>query len=874
MAVPPSEDQIADEIVVFASGLSRERRRAAREEAAHAHLLMFFRETCQRFLQERCIFFHVPALRCLARKCLYERSVRRVLPLAQAFHDVEDLLCLQDIQPDIALLRDVDERVGRERIVACSFLCRDALEDEDHAGRQLALHIFWNLRKRKEAARQGCELRASLRQRFAQRRLEIVERQVGNRDAAGDVFEVDDLMLQLLHLFLAIREIVHAFLGFFVDDIFLARRRDVEQNHAPAHALHEINVFVEVFRRPEIHELHGRAPRADAVNAAEPLDDAHGIPMDVIVHEIVAVLEVLALGDAVRRDEDVDLALDLWIAAFLVLGMRRKERQERIEVGELDVMALEILERRLVVARARDFGRVGVMRGERGRELVVEVICRIGKRCENQNLAVAVVRRMRDFLADKCAKRRELLVAARSDGLGGNLELRQEFIVIGEVLPPAQEIHVLQKHFDLAAERCIGELWIIGIKAFDVERGIVDAALFVDDGEFVLDAPGNFPHGQREGMDRAFHALQEIHADEADELLLAVGLPEDGVAGLDFDIVFFRVCFALFRQQIGNRRVERERQALQSLVDLADVRELFLRVDARIFVARRQAFREASDFAHIVIFFDVATRAGDRHEVEQLEIILVHHVHETLHRALRVREVLPLVENELRPPQRRLDTRDALLQKCVVLALGDERDLILDVVHAIVDRRGREHQDARLHALLDDVFHEALIARHFVIGRIVVAEIMAFIDDEQIVVAPVHGREIDVAGGSSLAAEIGMIQHIVVEAIGGELVAPVVLRVDRPVLAQLLRAEHEHAVVAQLVVFDDGKRFKRLAEADAVRDDAAAVFLDLIDRAEHAVFLERKELVPDARVAETRPRLDDVLVREARKLVLEHMIER
>ena len=48
---------------------------------------------------------------------------------------------------------------------------------------------------------------------------------------------------------------------------------------------------------------------ADAIDAAEALDDADGIPVDVVVDEAVAVLKVLALGDAVGGDEQVDLAL-------------------------------------------------------------------------------------------------------------------------------------------------------------------------------------------------------------------------------------------------------------------------------------------------------------------------------------------------------------------------------------------------------------------------------------------------------------------------------------------------------------------------------------------------------------------------------------
>ena len=112
----------------------------------------------------------------------------------------------------------------------------------------------------------------------------------------------------------------------------------------------------------------------------------------------------------------------------------------------------------------------------------------------------------------------------------------------------------------------------------------------------------------------------------------------------------------------------------------------------------------------------------------------------------------------------------------------------------------------------------------------------------------------------AVAGEVGVVQDVVVEAVGGEDVAAVVGLVERPVVAQPLRAEHQHAVVAQLVVFDDGQRLEGLAEADAVGDDAAAEALQLVDRPDHAVPLELEELLPDGGVADAGGGLDDPLL--------------
>ena len=82
----------------------------------------------------------------------------------------------------------------------------------------------------------------------------------------------------------------------------MAGSRDVHRLHPVLHAVGEVDVLVEVDVRPEIDELDGCVLRADAVNAPEALDDADGIPMDVVVDHAVAVLQVLSFRNAVRAE--------------------------------------------------------------------------------------------------------------------------------------------------------------------------------------------------------------------------------------------------------------------------------------------------------------------------------------------------------------------------------------------------------------------------------------------------------------------------------------------------------------------------------------------------------------------------------------------
>ena len=206
-------------------------------------------------------------------------------------------------------------------------------------------------------------------------------------------------------------------------------------------------------------------------------------------------------------------------------------------------------------------------------------------------------------------------------------------------------------------------------------------------------------------------------------------------------------------------------------------------------------------------------------------------------------------------------------------ALGDEGDLVLEVGEAVVDRRGREHEDAGLDALLDDAPHEAVVAGLAVVVGGLVAEVVRLVDDDQVVVAPIDVSQVDVAGSAAVAGEIGVVEHVVIEAVGGEEVAAVVGLVERPVVAESLGHEHQHAVVAKLVVFDDGQRLEGLAEADAVGDDAAAQPLQLVDGPDNAIPLELVELLPDCGIADAGGGLDDAFFVQFVTEVLEDVEE-
>ncbi|MCY1354403.1 hypothetical protein D9M69_407790 [compost metagenome] len=132
----------------------------------------------------------------------------------------------------------------------------------------------------------------------------------------------------------------------------------------------------------------------------------------------------------------------------------------------------------------------------------------------------------------------------------------------------------------------------------------------------------------------------------------------------------------------------------------------------------------------------------------------------------------------------------------------------------------------------------------------VVAEVVRFVDDDQVEVAPVERCQVDAIHAATVTGQVCVREHGIGEAIFEEGVefAVVLGEIDRPVVAQLLGAEHQYAVVAQFVVLDDRQRRVGFAQAHAVGQDAAVVLVDLVDGAFDAIFLEVEQSLPDVSV--------------------------
>ena len=506
-------------------------------------------------------------------------------------------------------------------------------------------------------------------------------------------------------------------------------------------------------------------------------------------------------------------------------------------------------------------------------QLIEQVVGRVGEGAEHEHLPVAGIVRVQGLLGDELPELDELGVALGSHGGRIFEQAPQHGDVEVEVPGDLRDVHVAQVDGYLAA---CGELLGIVIVVEVAELGpriVSDARPDVVEPPAQVEAPVEDPlKRDAEAVDAGLHALEDVHAHEvrhrggAMHLALEVLAPRVPVAHL--------VLGAPVVANVGEHLVLGEGELGDHVVGLGDWRQLACGVDGRVERQGRASRREGAGIGPVVLR-DVLSRARDGEHVEELEVVGVHGIDEALGGALRVVELAPLVEACLRGLGNLSDGGNPVgFRQIRVIALGDELYLVTQVEQLVVDGGCGEHEHLRADAGLNHVLDEARVAVLLLGVRALVAEVVRLIDHDEIVVAPAEVLQVDVSAHPMVAGQVGVVQHIEGEAIVRERVAIVVgAGPERPVLAQSLGAQHEHAAVALLVVLDHRERLVGLSEADAVRDDAALVLLELADGANYRIPLEVVELVPDDGLLELETRADGVVLAVLHE-VAEEVVER
>src|SRR5690349_5147038 len=95
----------------------------------------------------------------------------------------------------------------------------------------------------------------------------------------------------------------------------------------------EVDILVQDVSRPKVDEVHLRIGAFEPVDATKALDNANRVPVDVVIDDSVTVLQILAFGDAVGGDENVDFLVSRHSWHFVTLfGLWRKVSENVVEV--------------------------------------------------------------------------------------------------------------------------------------------------------------------------------------------------------------------------------------------------------------------------------------------------------------------------------------------------------------------------------------------------------------------------------------------------------------------------------------------------------------------------------------------------------------
>ena len=239
----------------------------------------------------------------------HRARVGQITAHAQTFHAVQRVFRLGIGQQHRAMFAHVHQVHGRQWVARVygfgrrSALGAQAKQDaRRHVGVVRGGHSAGTQRHRLQLARVVLQVACQVD-------TEVGQCQVRDGDAAGQVLQIDHCVLQLEQLLAAVLQVIHRVAGLLLDEVFFTSCRHIQQHHAPAHALLEVQVLLQLHVGPEVGQLDRTVRRPEAVDTTEALDDPHWIPVDVIVHQPVTVLEVLAFADAVGGDQQIQLAL-------------------------------------------------------------------------------------------------------------------------------------------------------------------------------------------------------------------------------------------------------------------------------------------------------------------------------------------------------------------------------------------------------------------------------------------------------------------------------------------------------------------------------------------------------------------------------------
>ena len=217
--------------------------------------------------------------------------------------------------------------------------------------------------------------------------------------------------------------------------------------------------------------------------------------------------------------------------------------------------------------------------------------------------------------------------------------------------------------------------------------------------------------------------------------------------------------------------------------------------------------------------------AGNSHAIQHLEEIKIEGFEQSVRGAFLSRQLAPCIECTLGAAENFIDGVRGiqLFIDLRSIAFISKSQLITQIIETVINGRRRKHQHLGAHAGTNNTVQQAKISVFmFVFARnfTTVAEVVRFVDNNKIIVAPIQPGKVNMTGHAALSGQVGMIKDIITKPILCNRIIDVVALIGRPVFREFLRTKNQNGFIAILVVFNYSKCSEGLTQADAVSKDA------------------------------------------------------
>ena len=228
-------------------------------------------------------------------------------------------------------------------------------------------------------------------------------------------------------------------------------------------------------------------------------------------------------------------------------------------------------------------------------------------------------------------------------GTGLSKQPSEAFAIGIEIASPSNQVGIGEQHLDALADTQLIEERIVFTEVLD-RRGFEAVVMSGDPLDQRIHSRQLAFNGQGEGMDRAFHPLEEVDPHQADQAFLTVQLAEHRFTRLGSLTVAAVVFLALIGEHVTQRCIGGEREAADFVVNYRDRRIAAIRCYVGFTIVRGQFLWETARLADAVVALNMLSRACDGEQIQQTHIIKAQHIEEALGGPAVGWQSLPLVE--------------------------------------------------------------------------------------------------------------------------------------------------------------------------------------------------------------------------------------